>query len=1544
MTTSIVTSLLVASAGIVALPAPSAAAPVAPAARTATGPLTVDQAMTEAKRTGKPVEATAAGTSTSALTAQPDGTVELTQSAVPTRTRVDGRWKTLDPTLVRRSDGTVTAMVTSNPIRLSAGGTGPLAQMTSGDRALSVSVPLALPAPVLSGQTATYPEVLPGVDLTVRVTPEGGFSHVFVVKNRTAAANPKLAALDLTTRAEGVTLTADAAGNITGRDRTGQPAITAAAPRMWDSGATTAPAARGALSTTVAPGRAARSAPIGVRLTTGNLRLTPDRKLLTDPATTYPVYIDPTFTWSSSGQKMSGWATISYQNQSTNYWKNTPDPIGRMQVGNAGSQRSNTLINFAVPYGTLAGAEIYDAIFKITNTRSWSCTAKTVNIYGPSTNLSSTNATWNYWEGVSKGTAISSKSFAYGYSGCDAAAVSFDVTNQIKTDVTNQRGTRTLWMVAANEATDTQSWKEFLETSPTLTIRYNHKPDKPAGLTTSPRTACAGGSTVGDGAVSLYAPVSDRNGGTLGVRFKLWKSDDTTQTAIASSDPNLLTVSSGSTAALVVPVDKLRAAASGTLTGFSWMVQSTDFRTPSDWSDVCTFKFDPTRPGAPGIPQVADGTTTIGQAFTIAVSPPTNGSVSGYVYQLNAGPPVDVTADATGNATISVTPTRFTNTLSVTALSPAGNVGDAASATFNSAPAATAADGDLTGDEAPDLLTVGGANGLPAGLWLGAGGTEGTTLPGTNIGLRGNGTDQNLPSDFTGAQAVTGHFTGTGLQDVLVYYPGGTNPGGGAILRANGDGSVIQAQRNENHASLTSDLLLDSDGNRPRQLVNAGDSRGANAGNPNAIPDLIGISGDATHGYHLNYHQNVFAPALYINPTALTTTTPTGGMDWDNWTITTAQLGGGTAMFLWNATTGALHLWTGLVANPDANQLTYAAAYNLGLWNVGKQLTLRAADIDTDGTPDLWAVGAGGVVTPYLVSNLANGTGTISARPAQTLITSDHTWQLNDGTSGAVGTAKDTVGTLHATGNAGAAWSTGDTFDPDVVFDGTSGAVATPSSAINTNADFTVAAWIKPTAFGGTVLSQDGVNTAGFRLWTDGTDKSWRFAMPRTDVAAPTWDVAVSAPGTARLGVWTHVMVSFAKTSGRMTIHVSGVNAGRAGHTTGWSAAGPFRMGNQKTGTGAYGGWFSGELAFVQSWNKVWPIDADTAASGDPAVLKGQSGVLVTYRRGADGWIWGTEQTTAGGAFGPWIRIGNRGGFVGSPAARKGGNGTIVVYARGIDNQMYGAGQPSVGAPFGDWKAIGAGQPAAGFASDPSVVLTPTGILVLYARAADGWVWGANQTSVGGPFGNWVRMGLSGGVASKPYAMLAANGTIVIYARGTDNLIRGIGQPSAGAAFNAWKTMGLQAPTGGFVGDPTGVLDPNNHLVLYARGADGKLWTTAQSTVGGSFGNWAVVGAGQPTFAGDPAPLLAGNGTTVLYGRGADGLVWGAGQSTVGGTFGTWKVMGTNPPAGGFASNPAPGLNSNNTITLLVRSADNQTCSVGQSTVGGALGSWIVAP
>ncbi|MGW0215610.1 LamG-like jellyroll fold domain-containing protein [Micromonospora chokoriensis] len=1196
------TALAVAVAAAVT-PLTTSAAAATPAqpkpAAGPTAPLGVDAALTEAKRTGKPVEATAAGTSTQTMTARPDGQLLLRQSVAPTRKRVGNTWKQLDPTLVRRADGSITATTTTHDITLSSGGTGPMAHLVSGDRSLTLTAPEALPVPTLAGPTATYADVLPGVDLAATVNAQGGFSHVFVVKDAQAATNPKLITLELSATARGFTLDADTAGNISGQDRAGDTVITAPAPIMWDSsaGGTDGPAAHsGAASTTAAPGHAARTAAIAVALTPGKLGLKPDRKLLTDSTTVYPVYIDPSFNWSSSDPRMSGWASVSYQDPSTNYWYNTPDPEGRMQVGNSGEQRSNTLINFTVPYGMLANAEISEAVFKITNTWSWSCDdKKTVNVYAPSATLTKSNATWNFWKDQSNGPLAASKSFAYGYSGCPALGVPFDITDQIKTDVKDARAIRTLRMVAVNEASDTKSWKEFLETSPTLEIRYNHTPNKPTGMTTSPRTACAGGSGVGDNPVYLYAPVSDPNGGTLGVSFKLWKTTDASQTALASSNPNLLTYSSGSTGVLIVPVTTLRAAAGGAVTNFSWKVQATDFRATSEWSATCSFTFDPTRTGAPDISQ-PQRPATVGEPVSFTVTPPSSGTVpSSYSYQLNGLPPVTVSASA-GNATVTVTPTRLTNTLAVTSLSVGGNFGETATVTFNADPAATVADGDLTGDNVADLLTIGARNGLPSGIWLSTGMNSGAVrTTATDIGARGNGVSGTQgPTDFDASQAVSGRFFGNGTQDVFVYYPTGVRAGNASILRGNGDGSVIQAQSSDNRQDVFVDQLMDSDGNIPLQLANAGDTRGTESN----IPDLIGTSGDATNGYALTYYPSYFAPGMYFDATRTPTPTPTGGSDWNNWTIATAQVNGSTSMFLWNSSTGALHLWTNLAYNQDTNQLTYTPRTLSTNWNRGATLSLRAADVNSDDTADLWTIGANGLTTAYLVTGLGT-TPTITSQQAQGLVTTKHTWPLNDGGAGATAaTAADTSGGSTLTGTGNAKWHEGDLFSPDlrlntdstgtsVDTNGTGSLVSAATPVlVDTTKSFSVAVWAKPTTAGKIILSEEGARSARFILWQEQSDNTWRFGMARSDSDGWSYDQAISAP-TAQLGVWTHLVATYNHTTSTMALYVNNNLAGTAQHAAAvsWPSTGRFVIGHYRY-KGAPSSYYAGQISNVQHWDR----------------------------------------------------------------------------------------------------------------------------------------------------------------------------------------------------------------------------------------------------------------------------------------------------------------------------------------------------------------------
>lgn len=309
--------------------------------------------------------------------------------------------------------------------------------------------------------------------------------------------------------------------------------------------------------------------------------------------------------------------------------------------------------------------------------------------------------------------------------------------------------------------------------------------------------------------------------------------------------------------------------------------------------------------------------------------------------------------------------------------------------------ATAAADRDLNGDGIPDLLTVGGTSGLASGLWQATGvmgddsatGTGRVNTPALNIGANGNNIfSDNVPSDFDGAQVITGTFTGRGVQDVLAYYPSGNSAGGAVILKGTGDGSVLQSHLDENAAPINPGTFTDNNGDNPLQLANAYNA----SGHTYLYPDLIGISGDAANGYYLDYYPNFNGTGGYGYVAQLNTATPTGGHDWNTWTIASTQLSSGTAMFLWNQSTGQLHLWEG-VTFTDNGDFTGTLAYTQYQistnWNRDTTLsTLEAADINGDGVPDLWAVTPAGAVTAYLISDLSTTqAATVRTRKSQNL-------------------------------------------------------------------------------------------------------------------------------------------------------------------------------------------------------------------------------------------------------------------------------------------------------------------------------------------------------------------------------------------------------------------------------------------------------------------------------------------------------------------------------------------------------------------------------
>ncbi|WP_245194845.1 ricin-type beta-trefoil lectin domain protein [Kitasatospora phosalacinea] len=273
-------------------------------------------ALQRAAETGKPVRIDAMTDETTEVFADTDGrTVYSETHAQDVRTKRNGTWQKLDPTLRSNPDGTVTPALTGSDLVLSGGGSGPLAKITTADgTSMAITAPFPLPAPTLDGATATYASVLPDVDLRVTARPDGGWRDVLVVRTAAAAADPRLKSLRFPLSTSGLKVDADAAGNVSYRDAEGRVRFHAPTPFQWDSTTAPAPAplvktagaqakslfaapaatdaqAAADASTAERPGAGAAVSAIGVSAGDAELVLTPD------PATfgkgTGPWYLDP---------------------------------------------------------------------------------------------------------------------------------------------------------------------------------------------------------------------------------------------------------------------------------------------------------------------------------------------------------------------------------------------------------------------------------------------------------------------------------------------------------------------------------------------------------------------------------------------------------------------------------------------------------------------------------------------------------------------------------------------------------------------------------------------------------------------------------------------------------------------------------------------------------------------------------------------------------------------------------------------------------------------------------------------------------------------------------------------------------------------------------------------------------------------------------------------------------------------------------------------------------------------------------------------------
>lgn len=455
-------------------------------------PVSATDAMVQARRSGKQVEATALASPTTRVMADPEtGGYQVDATAQVSRVQsADGTWRDASSRLVAAGDGTW--RTESTPVGITLGGAGNrLFQFTNEGGSLSLSWPALLPAPTVEGSAATYPDVLPGVDLVVKAQITGVGTYL-VVKDALSAKNPALDKISFRLGTAGVTASQKGKGLAFG-DKSGVAKFNLAEPYMWDSrGKRDIRTAVDAASA----GQDAKFSPMVMKATEGSLEVIPDTAMLRSADTTFPVVIDPyvhddptyvvrvfSSAYSPHRNQWDEDAKIGYNHWTSPYYK------------------SRMYYNFTLPSLTVTG--IASAKFYAKQIHSPQHSCKDTG-FGPSVTASvtdtvSSSTTWDDqpdWKSGSDNDDYAVGSEDY----CHASYVQkFDLTGAIKTALSSSTKLG-IGMKSSNEG-DENGWRHYKQVEgvsttnpdgsvtstwyPRIVIDYQPTPLAPAALAVS---------------------------------------------------------------------------------------------------------------------------------------------------------------------------------------------------------------------------------------------------------------------------------------------------------------------------------------------------------------------------------------------------------------------------------------------------------------------------------------------------------------------------------------------------------------------------------------------------------------------------------------------------------------------------------------------------------------------------------------------------------------------------------------------------------------------------------------------------------------------------------------------------------------------------------------------------------------------------------------------------------------------------------------------------------------------------------------------------
>jgi hypothetical protein len=648
-------------------------------------------------------------------------------------------------------------------LRLSGGGNPNLVALGNESAQVRMGWRADLPKPVLRGDTATYAEVLPGVDLQVRVT-STGFREVLVVKNRTAALNPALAELRFpVTGSIGTKVATTPAGTTRVTDAKGRVAFTADTAMMWES---------------PAGDRSVRQAAMATSHSGQALLIRPDRSLLTSATTRFPLYLDPSMT---SNEYL--WTHVDRAHDTTSYWNLDRDQGAK--VGSAyGADPDVYRSLFQMRTDQLNGARVINASFDIVLDHSPTSTSTPTRLWQTKAIDSAVPLSWKkaedegYWIRYLNAEASGHARTNAGEPDMAMGFSSPDLTALLQGIATDRTGLVSLGLQAPDE-NDENQWKRFHAETAKMSVVYNNVPLAPRQVNFARPRPCgtAAAPTMYSNTTPSFAAIAnDPDGDLLTNRLLIRR---------ASDDQLAYQADSGATtngAAFAWPAVQAGALTDG---GTYYYTARSDDGVQNDGVDFgpesgrCYFKIDSVKPGKPQLsstdfPDATPG-KEIGTPGTVTLRPADgNTDVAEYLWgfasdkvtsRIKAG------ADGTAQLPLTIWPDPDTGArtkrLYVKAVDQAGNTSLAAPAWNLSAKAATPdfhVRGDINGDGRADVTSV---------VDQGNGRTTVWDIPakagGYFTGTIGFDSGDNGGYPLFRTRAVQGDFDGDGRADTALF-------------------------------------------------------------------------------------------------------------------------------------------------------------------------------------------------------------------------------------------------------------------------------------------------------------------------------------------------------------------------------------------------------------------------------------------------------------------------------------------------------------------------------------------------------------------------------------------------------------------------------------------------------------------------------------------------------------------------------------------------------------------------------------------------------